>query len=418
MEKNLTHTQKTKQKLVEIKEIPDEIYGVKLSELDKERLSYGTYSSLKEHFTLPNGSVKDGKVKLVLNNKDGEAEYHFLFHKETLEIPEKIGGKKLTGDQVEDLKAGKTVLLIIDDNDLYVKVDIELNCVSVSTGKELGIPDEMGGYKLTYQDKEKLSNKEPIGARVFKGKDGYFIANIKLSKDNKEMIFMDIKSIDRENDVERFIETLNKKEVATTKIKIGQEITQEEKIIANKNKSVANAIDVAVNSTIVNPDVAAAIKQRDYKLLNILRKEGKIGAADVKFVKEDKELTKEDKSIALTIIGEKDNVEQQKKEFYKAVDQKNPEKIKELTDKGFTPEKEELDYIVTNKAMKPEEKKEMLSTLNVTPEEKQNSEIKIGKIEEQKLKAEKVKEVQKDNSKNKQAAQEVGRFVNHMFTGL
>src|SRR5271157_4592217 len=108
MEKNLTNTQKTRQKLIEINEIPDEIYGVTLSELDKERISYGEYSSLKEHFQLPNGSVKDGKVKLVLNRK-GEAEFHFLFHKEILEIPDIIGGKKLSKEQLEDLKAGRTV---------------------------------------------------------------------------------------------------------------------------------------------------------------------------------------------------------------------------------------------------------------------------------------------------------------------
>ena len=115
MEKNLNHTQKTRQKLVEINEIPDEIYGVNLSELDKERLSYGEYSSLKEHFQLPNGSIKDGKVKLVVNK--GEAEFHFLFHKEILEIPDKICGKKLSDEQLEDLKAGKTVLLNVDDKD-------------------------------------------------------------------------------------------------------------------------------------------------------------------------------------------------------------------------------------------------------------------------------------------------------------
>jgi hypothetical protein len=129
----------------------------------------------------------------------------------------------------------------------------------------------------------------------------------------------------------------------------------------------------------------------------MLRKDGKIKSDDVKYIKDDMELSKEDKSAALTILGEKENIQQQQKEFYKAVDEKNPDKIKELTDKGFVPEKEEIDYIINHKALKPDEKKEILSSLNVTPEEKQKSEIKIGKVEEH-LKAEKAKESPKDKS--------------------
>ena len=113
-------------------------------------------------------------------------------------------------------------------------------------------------------------------------------------------------------------------------------------------------------------------------------------------------------------MDEKENVEQQKKEFYKAVDEKNPDKIKELTDKGFTPEKEEPDYIANHKALKPEEKKELLSSLNITMEEKQQSEIKIGKMEEQ-LKAEKTKEPQIDKTNVKEVARKAERIITSMF---
>jgi len=394
-----TQSQKTKQKLVSLNQIPDEILGVKLSELDKEKLSYGEYTSLKEHFKLPNGSVKDGKTKLSLDSK-GEIEFHFLFHSDILEIPEKIGGKKLSKEQIDDLHNGKTVLLNIDDRDLYLKVDKELNCVSISTGKEIGIPDEMGGYRLTAEDKQNLANNEPIGSRVYKGKDGYFIANVKLSKDNKEIIFMDIKSIDREKDIEKHIDSLNnKKNNAPDAITIKEDSLKKESLQNRSNdKTIDNAIHVAVNTTVnVNPDVVDALKNKNFKKLNMLRKDGKIKSDDVKYIKDDMELSKEDKSAALTILGEKENIQQQQKEFYKAVDEKNPDKIKELTDKGFVPEKEEIDYIINHKALKPDEKKEILSSLNVTPEEKQKSEIKIGKVEEH-LKAEKAKESPKDKS--------------------
>jgi hypothetical protein len=416
----MNNTQKTRQKLVDIDKIHDEIYGVNLSELDKERLSYGEYTSVKEHFTLPNGSVKDGKVKLSVNNK-GEVEYHFLFQKEILEIPERIGGKKISKEQLEDLKAGKTVLLSLDEKDIYLKVDKELNCVSISTGKEIGIPDEIGGYKLTSDDKVKLANNEPIGSRIYQGKDGYFIANIKLSKDNKEMIFMDIKSVERPQDIKKYIETLNKKEIVKPKVNTIKENTQEDKIVQNiKNeKTIENAIDVAVtvnSSMAVNNDVIEAIKNKDFKTLNMLRKDGKINDAEVKYVREDKDLSTEDKSAVLTIIGEKENIEQQKKEFYKAVDEKNPDKIKELTNKGFILEQTELDYITNHKGLKPEEKREMLSSLNVSTEEKNKSEIKIGKIEEQ-LKAEKLKEA-KEKDNHKEIGGKIEKAVGHAFNDM
>lgn len=414
MVEKMEKSQKIRQKLININNIPDDIYGVKFSELDKEKLSYGEYSSLKEHFHLPNGSVKDGKVKLIVNSK-GEIEYHFLFQKEILEIPERIGGKKLTPEQLDDLKTGKTVLLNVNNTDIFIKVDKDLNCVSISTGKEIGVPDEMGGYKLTEADKIKLANNEAIGSRIYKGKDGYFISNIKISKDKKEIIFMDIKSIDNIKDIEKYIETLNNKK-STQKVVKEKEIIQKDEIIQKKSndKTIENTIDVATFK--VNPDVEDAIIKKDFEKLNKLKKEGQISTSDINFVKENKGLSKEEKSAALTILGEKVDIEKQKKEFYKAVDEKNNEKIKELSNNGFKPEKEEVDYLVNHKNLNSEEKKDMLSHLNISPDKKNENEIKIGKVEEQ-FKTEKKNEPTK-NAINNNSLRKAERFIHSAFNDM
>lgn len=196
-------TSKDEKDLKEFKdsEIPHEIFGVKLSIEDREALASGKSTSLLENMDMEDGSVKDGKVSLVRNKKTDEVELCFNFKKTKIAIPEQIENYKLSQDQQEDLINGKTVLIKYNNQDRYLKIDNDLNIITVKSDKEIGIPQLIGGYKLTDTDKEKLANKEKLTPRVFEGKGRYFIASISITEDGKGLTFSSIKEISPTADI-------------------------------------------------------------------------------------------------------------------------------------------------------------------------------------------------------------------------
>ncbi len=197
-----------RQQLIDIEDVPKSIYGVQLSESDRNRLSYGEYTSLLEDLYLDNGSVKDGKVKLS-KNKNGELEFGFIFRNDQLEIPTELFGKKLTNEQIEKLDNGKTVAFKDNfNNDVFLKVDNDLNRVVVSTSKQIGIPNSIGNYELSPLEKESLANNKELKTHVFLSENGAFLANVSLTDNKNGIIFSNIKAIEN-NQVSDLIDKYN-----------------------------------------------------------------------------------------------------------------------------------------------------------------------------------------------------------------
>lgn len=117
--------------------------------------------------------------------------------KEILTIPDKILGKKLSSRQKQDLLDGNIIVLPTQKGDLMLQVDRDLNSVIVRSQRELAIPKEIGGYKLTPADKYLLANGHSLDNKVLNTEEGYIIANISMNEDKKGYTFNHIQMISK-----------------------------------------------------------------------------------------------------------------------------------------------------------------------------------------------------------------------------
>lgn len=184
-------------------EVPKELLGKKLSEKDIERLKNGSWSNLLENAEFNDGVNRDIKIRLVRDEQDGSVKIQFKFKQEELEIPPKIGNYQLEDEEIKLLEKGKTIgpVQAFNENGIYIKIDKELNQVMVYSDKDFGIPKQIGEYELNKTDKELLSNGESLPTKVYKGEQGYFMANIELTEDEngrKGIKYSNIKSISPE----------------------------------------------------------------------------------------------------------------------------------------------------------------------------------------------------------------------------
>jgi hypothetical protein len=190
----------------EIGKMPVEVYSVPLSLTQRERLSKG-HSLFLENMELPEGRVVDGKISFVEVNK--EPHLKMIEKKPFLEIPKKVAEHTLTEDEHKNLLDGKAVALPIKPL-IFLQVDKELNRVIVKTEKDLGIPQEIGGYTLTDKDKELFANNQPLPLRVYLNPktNSYFLATITRTEDGKGIEFTDYKALDK-GSVPKMLEKYN-----------------------------------------------------------------------------------------------------------------------------------------------------------------------------------------------------------------
>jgi len=187
-----------RQALFDINDIPTEFKGVKLDEATRRELSYGQKSPLLRNIELEPGVVKDAKIRLIPNGKNG-----FKFAADVKEnklvIEPVIHGHKLTPAERHDLETNKVVgplkLKKFSSEKFFLQVDKELNTVTINTAEGIGIPDQIGQYQLTANDQNTLANGGRMPARVFETDKGYFIANVSLSKDGKGLTYSNIKDL-------------------------------------------------------------------------------------------------------------------------------------------------------------------------------------------------------------------------------
>ena len=183
----------------------------------KSKVSY-TGQALYE-YAQQQGNILDGKGTRLekgvmsdlmdLNGRPGKLRFNadgisVFYRKESLVIPDKILGKKLSKKDKEQLLAGEVVPIRIRDKDIFLQVDRDLNSVIVRSNQELKIPqvigktDEYEGYKLTKSDKYLLANGHSLDNKLLHSKDGYFIADIQLTEDRKGVMIQNIQSVSNE----------------------------------------------------------------------------------------------------------------------------------------------------------------------------------------------------------------------------
>jgi hypothetical protein len=177
--------------VIPIDKIPNEIYGITLDADNKERLSYGEWSGLLKHGTMEDGTVKDLKIKLEYD-PSGESIVHRDIKEGFLQIPKRILDNELSAEQVDMLKKNQIIGPLKHQGEaFYVKVDNELNKITIKSEKEIGVLHEMGGYSFSDREKNQLANGNKVEPKVYMNPDGdYFMAGLRISEDKKGIEFL------------------------------------------------------------------------------------------------------------------------------------------------------------------------------------------------------------------------------------
>ena len=151
--------------------IPREISGVKLTEQEQNDLREGKKIFI-EGMTARSGNPFDAHIQVNAERRGVE----FIFENDKLFNRQYLGGVELTKKQIDDLNGGKAIFvegMKRKDGELfssYVKLDeatgrpsyTRYNPDSPEGAREIYIPNEIGGVKVTPEEQKELREGRPI----------------------------------------------------------------------------------------------------------------------------------------------------------------------------------------------------------------------------------------------------------------
>ena len=151
--------------------IPQEIKGVKLTDQEINDLREGKKVFI-EGMISNNGKEFDAHIQVNAERRGIE----YIFENDKLFNRQSLGGVELTKQQIEDLNAGKAIFvegMERKDGELfssYVKLDeatgrpsyTRYNPDSPEGAREIYIPNEIGGVKVTPEEQKELREGRPI----------------------------------------------------------------------------------------------------------------------------------------------------------------------------------------------------------------------------------------------------------------
>ena len=151
--------------------IPNEIKGVQLTDQEKDDLREGKKVYI-EGMTAKSGNEFNAHIQVSAERRGID----FIFENDRIFNRTALGGVELTKQQIEDLNAGKAIFvedMKRKDGELfssYVKLDeatgrpnyTRYNPDSPEGAREIYIPKEIGGVKLTAEEQKDLREGRPI----------------------------------------------------------------------------------------------------------------------------------------------------------------------------------------------------------------------------------------------------------------
>jgi hypothetical protein len=152
--------------------VPKEIQNLQLSEYEMTELREGRAIKL-EGLVSAKGNEYPATIQINAERRGIE----YIFENDRLFNAEKLGGVELTQQQRDELNAGKTIFvenMVGKDSgalyDRYVKLDeatgrpvfLQFNPDSPEDARQVVIPKELGGVKLTEEDRLTLRDGKPI----------------------------------------------------------------------------------------------------------------------------------------------------------------------------------------------------------------------------------------------------------------
>lgn len=276
-----------------------------------------------------------------------------FYRKEALVIPDSIYGKKLTKKQKDDLVNGNVIVLSSKKGDIMLQVDKDLNSVIVRSEKELSIPAQIGGYKLTAADKYLLANGYSLENKLMRSPKGeYIIADVTMTPDKKGYQFSNIQTISE----------TKAKELLQRKLEVEKEHVispEKEQVEEQERMKKPTARDLA-------SELKEAVEKNDYEKMAKLKEEGykpseevikglgqevhinskqaivieKLFGTKPEVQKEEEIVQKKEENIENVNKAEKMSSPELDKEFKNAVEKGDFVKLSQLKEQGYHPSKE------------------------------------------------------------------------------
>jgi len=255
---------------IDIEKVPEEVYGVKLDEILRDRLANGLETGVIEGFVFDDGSVNNAKVRLSQDEK-GNVHLGFRLQKEELAIPDHIGDYKLTDFDKENLSNGKISAIELNGNEYFLQVDKELNSVVVKKAQELDIRDVISAkhekgtlkigdnYKPTDDEVKKLLEGKKLDPKLIEIGGQYITAKVSLTEDFKGLKFEDIreiKNVEKAKQLEKRLNNPQKTDITEKIISTGADIIDSKE----KKNVVGNTAEIAIN--VIEPEIKEDIKSK------------------------------------------------------------------------------------------------------------------------------------------------------------
>lgn len=239
----------------------------------------GRGTQLAEGETSELTQVNGQAAKMRRNSKDTSV----FYRKETLIIPDRVLGKRLSQKQKDLLLEGKTVPLSVKGSNILLQVDRDLNRVMLLSDHEIKIPPIIGntklypGYKLTEADTFLLANGYAIESKLLHSDQGYILADVGLSPDKKGVYMANIQRISdgKAQEIMKEMEISGKKNqtidqipVVEPKVKVN---TENQITITNISQEQAKVQDSAVD---MEKELKDAIANNNFERISRLANEG------------------------------------------------------------------------------------------------------------------------------------------------
>jgi hypothetical protein len=293
--------------------------GIDFTRQDIDLMIEGKYSTLKENLNLADGSVKDGKIKLTID-EEGKIKFNYKFKVNEIEIPRSIGAKKFSEEEINNLIGGKAVQFNYNGDLMFLQVDKELNAITIKTAAEINLTEvaefKMGGYVFDDKQKMSLDKGELINGVVMKGEMGWFVTSMRQTDDKKGFVYENYKEISKEQ-----AEELLKDRYKDNKIDNIISATLDKEKSIEKDSAVINTASVTGPTkdentkeiSITAPEdklkeyeekIYTAVRNNDFKEINILaQNKPEISKEFLNRLEADTNVKPHDKVAVKTILG-------------------------------------------------------------------------------------------------------------------
>lgn len=295
--------------------------GIDFTKQDIDLMIEGKYSTLKENLNLADGTVKDGKIKLSVD-EEGKIKFNYKFKVNEIEIPRSIGSKKFSEEEINNLISGKAVQFHYNGDLMFLQVDKELNAITIKTAAEINLSEvaefKMGGYEFDDKQKAALDKGELINGIVMKGEMGWFVTSMRQTEDKKGFIYENYKEVSQEQ-----AEQLLKERYKDNRIDNLVSVSQDNEKSIEKDSAVINTSSVTGTSkddnskelapTLVVPEdklkeyeekIYTAVRNNDFKEINILaQNKPEISKEFLNRLEADTNVKPHDKVAVKTILG-------------------------------------------------------------------------------------------------------------------